>query len=124
MPTGTGQSDVELRILALERKTWGPELGNLERRLAALEQKLWQGGGGSTTAVESKYAQVDTGGITAAAGNDLGQGNVILCSRSGSLLTPDGDTVPCYNAGGAVSAGKYISVQMVDGDWSTSVSPC
>lgn len=66
--------------------------------------------------------------ISAVAGDTLGVGTVTLCSRVGRTLTPDGDEVTAYNAGGQVdgdpSTGTYLKLGWTDGVWSLDVAAC
>lgn len=68
-----------------------------------------------------------TGIVTGSAGNYLGTGYVILCSRAATVLTADQETVVVYNGGGQIStgtAGVYVKLGWTDGDWSVDVAPC
>lgn len=65
--------------------------------------------------------------ITGASGSTLGSGTVTLCSRSGTTLAADGDSVTVLNAGGEVVAGtggRYLKIGWTDGAWSLDVFPC
>lgn len=83
--------------------------------------------GRTTSPAASAWARLASGAtIGAGSGLSLGTGTVVLCSRSGSVLTADGDTVTCYNDGPAITAFSDMSILLrwTDGVWAAAKCKC
>lgn len=81
------------------------------------------GRGRTTSPAAGCWAKLASGStISGVSGLTLGSGTVTLCSRSGTALTADGDTVTVYNANDAITAASDMAVKLTwtDGEWSVA----
>lgn len=77
--------------------------------------------GKTTTPSSGAWGYLQPGDtITGMDGSTLGEGDVILCSRDGADLTPDGDKTHVYNHMFGLTAGSngvYLRLTWMDGNW-------
>jgi hypothetical protein len=82
------------------------------------------GRGRTTNPNAGIWASLPSGtSISAASGMNLGSGTVTLCSRSGTTLTADGESVTVCNAGDIITAtgsDKAVKLSWSDGVWACS----
>lgn len=72
----------------------------------------------------AKWARTTSGGISAASGDTLGSGDVVLRDRDGATLT-DGATVKCYsNFTVAITHPRRLLVVPDQGDWALAGADC
>lgn len=117
MAYGIGQSDLEVRVLALERKAHTPEIPSIEVRLAALEQRQAEpNGSGGPMAGECLRA------VTSGAISSGGSGAVTVYDDSGTA-TARTETARLWLTG-MIAPGTKVYIARVNGGWDIVQADC
>lgn len=127
MSSGTGQTDLENRVLALERKAHTPEIPNIEVRLAVLEQRQQEPPGGSAGPASNAALFRVTTQIDGAVGSAYGTGVGVLQLDDGTNLDDDGTDpveIKTHNEKGIVVDSYVLCVYALGSWWVAAPDQC